>query len=503
MMKKTAFKIFCTCILLSAVGWLIPGTACGQATGRKLSLEQVISLAQSQSPDALSARHRFKNSYWEFRTYKAGMLPALTFDGILPNYNNSIDKITQPDGTEAFISRELSNSSANLSLTQNIKLTGGQVFLNSELQRIDIFGDSPETSYLTSPMTIGLRQPVFAYNPYRWAKKIEPRRYNEAERRYQEDKEQVTITAINYYFELLNAQIAFKMQQTNQANNDTLYQIAKGRYNIGTIAENELLQLELSLLTSNAELETSALNLETKIFDLKSFLRIKDNETLELLPPKGITGLTIDSQKAIAEARSNRADILAYERRLLEAESEVNRAKLENRFSANLFAVYGLTQSSELLGDAYKDPQKQQQVTLGFQVPILDWGQGKGKVKMKESTLELERTDIEQKLTDFDQQVYLKVSQFNIQRNQLRIAAKSDTVAQKRYDVTKQRYLIGKIDIIELNIAQTEKDNARRGYFSALQNFWTNYYEIRKQTLFDFSRNERIQFDINQINDLN
>jgi len=502
MMNTRVFGIFCLCILSSAIGWLIPVEAQGQSTGRLFTLEQVISMAQSQSPDALSARHRFKGSYWEFRTYKAGMLPALTFDGVLPSYNSSIDKITLPDGTDAFISRELSNASANLSLTQNIKLTGGQVFLNSELQRIDIFGDSPQTSYLTSPMTIGLRQPIFAYNPYRWAKKIEPRRYSEAERRYQEDMEQVTITAINYFFELLNAQIAFKMQQTNQANNDTLYQIAKGRYNIGTIAENELLQLELSLLTSNAELETSALDLETKLFDIKSFLRLKDNDAIELTPPKGITGLNIDPQKAISEARSNRADILAYERRLLEAESEVNRAKLENRFSANLFAEYGLTKSSELLREAYKDPQKQQQVTLGVQVPILDWGQGKGKVKMKESTLELEQTDIEQKLTDFDQQVHLKVSQFNIQRNQLRIAAKSDTVAQKRYDVTKQRYLIGKIDIIELNIAQTEKDNARRGYFTALQNFWTNYYEIRKQTLYDFSRNERIQFNIDQINDL-
>lgn len=502
MMNKLSFNIFCASILFSALGWLLPVIAFGQSPGRKLSLEQVIPMSQSQSPDALSAKHRFKGSYWEYRTYKAGMLPALTFDGTLPNYNSSINRITLPDGTDAFINRKLSNSSANLSLTQNVKLTGGQIFINSEVQRIDIFGHSTQTSYLTSPFTVGLRQPLFAYNSYRWAKKIEPRRYNEAERRYQEDMEQVTITAINYFFELLNAQIAHKMQQTNQANNDTLYQIAKGRYNIGTIAENELLQLELSLLNSNAELETSALDLETKIFDLKSFLRIKDNETIELIPPKGIINLIIDSQKAIAEARSNRADILAYERRLLEAESDVNRAKLENRFTANLFAVYGLTKSSDYLKDAYRDPQKQQQVTLGVQVPILDWGLGKGKVKMKESTLELERTDIEQKLTEFDQQVHLKVSQFNIQRNQLRIAAKSDTVAQKRYDVTKQRYLIGKIDIIDLNIAQTEKDNARRGYFSALQNLWKNYYEIRKQTLFDFSRNERIQFDIKQINDL-
>ena len=212
--------------------------------------------------------------------------------------------------------------------------------------------------------------------------------------------------------------------------------------------------------------------------------------------------MKIDTQKAIAEARSNRADVLAFERRILEAESNVNKAKLENRFSANLYAVYGLTQSSRYLRDAYINPQEQQQLTIGIQVPILDWGLGKGKVKMAESNLELERTSVEQQMTDFDQQVYLKVSQFNIQKNQLRIAAKSDTVAQKRYDVTKQRYLIGKIDIIELNIAQTGKDDARRGYFSALHNFWKNYYEIRKQTLFDFSRNQPIRFDIDQITNL-
>jgi len=498
-MKAKTIKIY---ILIFGMFLTIPCISNGQTLTRKLTLEQVISLAQTQSPDALNAKHRFKSSYWQYRTYSAGLLPALTFNGTLPNYNHSIDRITLSDGSDAFINRSLSNYSASMALTQNLKLTGGQIFLNSDVERIDIFGDSTQTSFLTSPLNIGIRQPLFAYNDYRWAKKIEPRRYNEAERRYEEDLEQVTITAIDYFFELLNAQIAYQIQKTNQANNDTLYQIGKGRYNIGTIAENELLQLELSQLTSNAELETAALDLETKVFDLKSFLRIKDNEPLEIIPPAGITSLMIDTQKAISEARSNRADILAFERRILEAESSVNKAKLENRFSANLYAVYGLTQSSARLREAYKNPQEQQQLTVGIQIPILDWGLGKGKVKMAESNLELERTSVEQQMTDFDQQVYLKVSQFNIQKNQLRIAAKSDTVAQKRYEVTKQRYLIGKIDIIELNIAQTEKDNARRGYFSALHNFWKNYYEIRKQTLFDFSRNQPIRFDINQITNL-
>lgn len=164
-------------ILIHGILWILPVVLIGQTPARKLTLEQVISMAQSQSPDALNAKHRFKSSYWQYRTYTAGLLPALTFDGTLPNLNRSIDRITLPDGTDAFINRSLSNYSASMALTQNLKLTGGQIFLNSNIERIDIFGDSTQTSFLTSPLNIGLRQPLFAYNPYRWDKKIEPRRY--------------------------------------------------------------------------------------------------------------------------------------------------------------------------------------------------------------------------------------------------------------------------------------------------------------------------------------
>jgi outer membrane protein TolC len=61
--------------------------------------------------------------------------------------------------------------------------------------------------------------------------------------------------------------------------------------------------------------------------------------------------------------------------------------------------------------------------------------------------------------------------------------------------VAKQRYLIGKIDITELNIAQSEKDVAKKSYFNALQSFWKGLYEMRKLTLFDFIENKAISYD--------
>ena len=472
-----------------------------QPLTRMLSLEDVLTIALEQSPDALASQHRFRSSYWQYRNYKAGFMPMLTLDGTLPSLSRSIEKITTPEG-DFFYERNLANYSAALSLTKNIGLTGGQVFVNSDLQRIDLFSDSTVTSYLSSPFNVGIRQPLFNYNPFKWAKQIEPMRYNEAERRYIEDVEQIHISTSNLFFSLLDAQIRLKIQKLNLSNNDTLYQIARGRFKIGTIAENELLQIELSLLNAQSAVESANLEVEMRTFNLKSFLRLPEDMEIRLIPPPAPEAPLIDATQAVAEARENRSDALAFERRMVVAESNVNRAKTENRFNANLYAVYGLTQSTDNLSNVYKNPQEQQRLVLGIQVPILDWGLTKGKIKLAESDREMEFTAVQQDLIDFNQEIFLKVMQFNMQKNQLAIAAKSDTVAVKRYEVTKQRYLIGKIGIIDLNLAQTEKDNAQQGYISALSSYWRSFFELRKLTLYDFVADQRILFNFDAIPDV-
>jgi len=488
-------------ILLIVLTAGLNSTVFAQPKSRALTLPEVIEIAKRQSPDALAAMHRFRSSYWQYRNYKAGLMPMLTLDATLPSLSRRIEKIITTEG-DVYSERNVATYSSGLSLTKNIGLTGGQIFLNSNLQRLDQFGDSTITSYLSTPLNIGINQPLFNYNAYKWLRKTEPMRYNEAERRYLEDVEQVVISATDLFFSLLNAQIRLKIQQLNQANNDTLYQIAKGRFNIGTIAENELLQIELSLLNSRSAVESANLEVEMKTFNLRSFLRIGENETIDLIAPQSPPAPVIDAPFAISEARQNRSDALAFDRRLLEAESTVNKAKAENRFNANLFAVYGLTQSTDNIQNVYKDPQQQQQLELGIQIPILDWGYARGKIKLAESEQDLQKTSIQQEMLDFDQEIFLKVMQFNMQRNQLIIAAKSDTVALKRYEVTKQRYLIGKIGITDLNIAQTEKDNAQQGYISALSSYWRSFYELRKLTLYDFITKSRLRFNFDEIPDV-
>jgi outer membrane protein TolC len=94
---------------------------------------------------------------------------------------------------------------------------------------------------------------------------------------------------------------------------------------------------------------------------------------------------------------------------------------------------------------------------------------------------------IAQDEVNFEQEILTQVRQFEMLRLQIEISRKADEVAAERYNVAQNRYLIGRIDITNLNIALTEKDDAKRSYILALQSFWQAYYDLRRLTLYDFA----------------
>ena len=490
------YTLLCFILVVSCPDY----NARAQAKQRTLTLEEAIRISKDQSPDAMNAKLTFQASYWEWRSYKASNLPALGFTATIPYINQSITS-QNLNGIQSYYSSKFMNADATLGVTQKIGITGGTISLNSNLKGVHNVNDSNLLPYVSIPIYVELNQPLFTYNQFRWDKKIVPLQYILAKRKFIEDMEKVSITATNYFFNLLEAQVEKNIARMNLSNYDTLYRIAKGRYQLGKIAESELLQLELNFLKAQAAVENADLGLDNAQFRFKSFLHLHDTARIVLLPPGNINFFKIDPDKAVDLAKNNSSTSVDFQKRLLEAASAVNNAKLTGRFDASLRAVVGLTQQGSTVKDAYMNPGDERQFSLGLSVPIVDWGVAHGKIKMAQSKEEIVKTLVEQETIDFIRNVYLKVIQFNMQENQLKIAAKSDTVARKSYEVTKGRYLIGKInDITTLYLSQIETDNAEKNYYNALQTFWTSYYEIRQMTLFDFQKNEPIQFNFLDIN---
>jgi outer membrane protein TolC len=319
--------------------------------------------------------------------------------------------------------------------------------------------------------------------------------YEAARKTYLANREAVHGQAVRYFFSLALAQINKQIAGMNYSNADTLWRIAKGRYELGTIAEDELLQMQLLWLNAETIQKEADMNLMDREIRLKSFLGLSENYRIQLILPGDIPDLHVDAQEVFDLAMLNNPEIINQQLAIMEAQSNLAQAKAEKGFNANLVAFYGLRDQDPQFELAYSEPNKQQRVRIGFTMPILDWGLGRGKYKMAQSSLELTQVQTEQAIADFQQNLYLDVEQFNLQAFQVATAAKSDTVAMKMYEVTKQRFLIGKISVLELNNADTRKDQNRRAYVQALQNYWTYFYNIRGLTLFDFINRMPLEID--------
>ena len=198
------------------------------------------------------------------------------------------------------------------------------------------------------------------------------------------------------------------------------------------------------------------------------------------------------------ESYNSDADIDGV-RRKVESESAVSRAKANAGLKADIYLRFGLTQTADKLKDAYRNPLDQQYVSLGITLPILDWGRGRGQVRVARSNRDLVYTQVEQDKTDFDLNVRKLVKQFNLQAQRVNIAARTDHTAQRRAEVARKLYLLGKSSVLDLNASITEKDTARRSYITALYNYWSLYYTLRSITLYDFEKERPLAEDLERV----
>jgi len=455
------------------------------------SIEDIIDRAKQQSIFSKQAETQRETSYWQYRSFRTNYNPQLRLNGNLPSYTNYVTPVRQPDGSLLYLPVNQINPNLNFALQQPLGFSGGTISANTNYNFFnDITADA--TQWSGTVMNVQLTQPVFAYNPLKWDKRIRPVVYEESKRIFVERQEEISRDAVSLFFDVLRQQVNEQVARFNLANNDTIYKIEQGRYNIGTTSQDKLLQVELQLLRSRQEVAQAQLELENARLQLRAYIGLKDGDDFGLILPDNIPVFDVLVEDALTYARLNRADYIGFERRRLEAESEVAQAKGQ-RYQTTLTASYGLNNVGTSISDLYDNPSQQQIANIGFNVPLVDWGRRKAMMQTALANKKLRDYEIEQSKIIFEQEIITKVRQFEMMRLQIEISKKADEVAGERYNVAQNRYLIGKIDITNLNIALKEKDDAKRTYLDALKSFWTAYYDLRRLTLYDFA-NKRLLY---------
>ena len=351
-----------------------------QEVSYKLSLQRAVKLATTQSASSLQARNLRENKYWQWKAHLTNYKPQLELGGTLPDFTRSFVPVSQPDGNIVFQPVHYNNSSLGLSLSQSLAFTGGQIFLNSSMQRFDDF-ENDFTQFSGTPIAFGFTQPLFSYNRLAWDRKIEPLRYEQSKRFYPADLERISMEATQFYFDLQLAQTQLEVAYHNLSNTDTLLIISKSRYELGRLSESSLLQLQLSEINSRKALSAARVAQEISLLRLKSYLNLQDSLPLVLMLPESIPSFEVDPQLALTNALQNSPRGVGFQISLMEADQALAEAKGNNGLSATLFAQVGIANAAKNAEGIYSNTQESQNLRIGFTVPILDWGRSASKIK--------------------------------------------------------------------------------------------------------------------------
>jgi len=458
-----------------------------------LNLKNVVDLAITQSTSIKYVQNRDVRSYWRWKNFQTGFRPQLILTGDLPNYTHSTEPITQPDGSVEFRNVANARMYANLALSQSIAATGTQIYAATSVYRIQDFNNST-IEFSGTPMSIGFSQPVFSYNWMRWQKRTEPLIYEESMRSFIESIEEISLAATFRFFRFLRVQTNMNLAESNLGNSNDNLRIAETRKSLGTISENDFSRIRLSVINAQKAVNQARMDMKNADFELKSYIQLEPSQNLELEMPLNIFLFNIDVEKARNEAQMNRKETPNFERRLIEADRDLVRAKRDNSLRATLRGSYGMTNTSSSVTGIYQQPERQQMLRLSLSVPILDWGRSASKIKLAESQRELVVYDVETDKRSFDREIVVQVEQFSLLKDQLTVSKEADKVAENGYQIALRKFQNGEISITDLNISLQEREKAKRDYIASLQDYWVAYYRLRILTLYDFEMQEKIWY---------
>jgi len=430
-----------------------------------------------------------------FDFYKSQLRPNVGLNANLPNYSKTSSPVLQPDGTISFRSIRQANSSVSLSATQVLTSTGGTVFANSDLQRFDDFSLKSNT-YNGIPLRIGIVQPIFGYNRWKYDKEIQPLLIEESEKNYNIQIEQALGDATNLYFNILIAKQNLDIAETNQAVNEKLLLITEERLELGKVSRDEKLQLEIELNTAKLSVSQANSQLQVAISFLDTFLGNKDaNKDRTYAIPEATTVEQIDMDGLLSAYLQNRPEIIAYQRAILESAQDLAKAKNDFGWQAEIQASIGLARGSQELSEIYTNPFDEQQFNISVQIPLLDWG--RKKVAMEQ--VNLQQLDIEnayqQSMLELENNIRQQALLFLRLQQELNLLLEIMNKAEERFTISNNRYTLGNIDITNLTLAHREKDQAKRNYINALKSYWTIYYNLRALSGYDILQNKNINYN--------
>ena len=142
--------------------------------------------------------------------------------------------------------------------------------------------------------------------------------------------------------------------------------------------------------------------------------------------------------------------------------------------------------SADRFDDTFVQLKDQEVVSVQLNIPILDWGLARGRVRMAEARAQTTRNNLEQSMIDYRQNLFTQVMQFNDQYSRCEISKRAAQLAEDSYQLALKSFGDGNMDMTKLDQIKSKRDSALSSYLNNVASYWNNYFGIRKTTLYDY-----------------
>ncbi|HEX9006401.1 MAG TPA: TolC family protein [Bacteroidota bacterium] len=484
--------------LVFALAAALVSSLCPAQVTHTLTLEQSLERAMARSFQAAEVKSRYLAARKSAESARRRGWTSLSLAVTAPDYSESMSQQFNPiTGTFEYFRLKQTNMQGSLTLSQPFTLTGGTLRLRQFLLRRDqtsgLPGGGEDFRDYFGDFAIEFNQPLLTPNLQRVNALRAENALDQAESDFLQAQADLVYNVTRGFYDVfrLSRQLEIAREQVRQ--DEESYRIALGKSRGGLIPEVESLQSEVDLAASRNDSLQTGRTLQTAKNAFRLLVGIPTEEGVDAVGEIAAGTVVMDEEQAVACALANRADVLSAARAILLREADVDQARSQSGFRVDLAARYGLNRNDEQLDRLFHDQNTVRAGSLTLSVPIFDWGSAHMNVEAAEIQFRSAVDQQDYTRQQVRQEVLDLVNQVRVAESRLRVLDKTVAVAQRSYDISQQRFQNGNISRNDLAQAQQRLTQAKTNSLNALIDYKLGLADLKRKTLWDFERGERMR----------
>ena len=497
MKKISLLKQLYLMLLLILFTSVVFQSAYGQA---QFTLKNAVELAMENSPDIQRTKLDLERNRELLNAQKAANKSHFSLNLNPFAYQKDLSFNRQ---LNAWVSSETKESNGIFRISQPLKWTGGTVSLIDRFSWQDSYSDysNIRNKLYSNNLYLSLSQPIFTYNTIALETREIELDLERTQLTYAIQELQIERQVAQLFYRVYENKLNVDIAQEELDNQEKSYEIIKNKVEAGLLAQEEYLQAELNLLSSQSTLQNAKVTLENSYDDLKKILGIPLTDVITVDADTTFKAISVNLTKAIENGLQSRRELRQQQISIENAQFALIRTEALNEFKGEVNLTYGLTGTNEFVKDVYDRPTKNQQIELSVEIPLWDWGEKKSRIKAQEASIQREKLSYDEDIKDIQIEIRKTYRQLMNLELQIQIARQNVKNAQLTYEINLERYEYGDLTSMDLSLYQTQLSQKKTQLVSSLVDYKLALLDLKIQSLWDFEINKPVlQEDIFKFN---